>query len=417
MFPVTLADMWIVLLLLSGCGDSPVILGEISTPTSPLPDPSVPGCGDGICVLPLDPEGRVRYHDVAIDEDGAAWISWVEAVGLDAESVWIARSASPGAPLDPPIQVPTIEPPIVGTSEKPSLAVGGGRVAFAYTGRGLLRHGDAHSVYVQLGTIDDDVPSFEPARLVEHSSEGRWVMEQARVAIADGEVWLLYKRQIYGVRDIATSARERDDFTPVEVSEALSQRHDCSPPDLQAGLDGMVFASLRSNLSGWLETVVLSTELSGDGSYGPPIQVSDDRWRYSDAVCPDDGPRLAQLADGTLATLWVAPSGDTWRGFLSTSSDGGASWSLPALDHEEIGLGERWPTITALEGGRLLTTVELLEGGTRRFTRDSLADPPRADWLQAPDGGDLSGVEIATRGTRTVALGQGDAGQLWLIDL
>lgn len=359
----------------------------------------------------------MRYHDVAIDEDGVAWVSWVEAEGLEAQSLWIARSVAPGAPLEGAVQVPTIEPPIVGTSEKPSLAVGSGRVAFAYTGRGLLRHGDAHSIYVQLGSIEGGVPTFEPARTVEHSTDGRWVMEQAQAVLVEGEVWLLYKRQIYGVRDVATTARERDDFAPVEVSEALSQRHDCSPPDLHVGIDNAVFASLRSNLSGWLETVVLTADPTGDGIYGPPIQVSDDHWRYSDAVCPDDGPRLTQLADGTLAALWVAPAGDTWRSFRSTSIDGGASWSEPAFDHEEIGLGERWPTITALEDGRLITTVELLEGGTRRFVRASVDAAPQADELLAPDGTELQRVEIATRGDRTVALGQGEHGQLWLIEL
>jgi hypothetical protein len=368
-----------------------------------------------------DPPGasvRIGWPQVAVAPDGAAWVSWVEIDGPIVTGLFVARSPAPGAPLEPAFEVPVAEPPFVGSTEKPSLAVTDGRIAFAYTGFGPLRHGDAHGAYVQMGTISSDGQvAFEPAILVDSFPEANFVLEHARVAFdAEGELWALWKRQVYGLSDLSVWARESEGFAAVEVSEALSTTHDCSPPHFTFGPSGRARLAVRSNLAGFLETVLVSSD---SGASAPEVvQVSDDTWPYSTQICPDHGPRVAEGPDGLVVAAWVAPLGDETVALKSAwSYDGGETFTAPALDHEPLGIAEAWVSLAATADGRTWMGVQTTSRETSLLVRTEPAGIPTIELLQTPDGETkLTSSEAASLGDRTVFVAEAEAGGLYLFE-
>lgn len=395
-------------LWLWGCSPLPVELPERSD--SGGPDA---GCGAGVCIAP-PPGSSVAHHRVVVDEAGVAWVSWVETEDLRPAAIRLAASPAPGEPLGDLIEVPAAEPPVVGGSEKPSLDVFQGRLAIGHTGTGRLRHGDAVAVHVIHGTVAGTQVEFADPVLIDITNVDGWVAEHAMVALGSDDAWLLYKRQVYGSRDVPTFARDATAYEPELVSDALSRSHECSPPHLVRGHDGAMLLALRSNLSGTLHTVVLTQQGNG---FSAPVQVSQGGWTYSPLVCPPDGPRLATSSDGSIVATWVAPHDSTLRSRLTWSTDGGATWHEPELDHAEVGLSEMWPTVTTTQEDHIVTSIEVPGGDTWVFTREELGQAPTGAPLRTPDGGQLSQVEIASRGGRTVALGAGPEGRLWLLEL
>jgi hypothetical protein len=377
------------------------------------PDP----CELSTCVS--DPPGagaRIGWADVAVGDDGVAWVSWAETDGPIVSGFFVARSDAPGAPLGEPIRIPVAEPPFVGTTEKPALAVTEGRIAVAYTGFGPQRHGDAHGAYVQLGTVtgDGDV-TFEPAVLFDSLGDPNQVLEHARVAFdLAGEAWVLWKRQVYGVSDLSLWARESEAWAPIEVSSALSTSHDCSPPDFQFGPSARALLAVRNNVGGFLETLFVAGE---EGVASEVQQVSDDTWRYNAGICPEHGPRVAEGDDGLVVAAWIAPVEDATVALRSTfSTDGGLTFAPPALDHESFGAAESWVALAVAAGGRTLTVVETTDGQSRLLDRASPDAAPVITVLETPDGHtDLESAEIASGGGRTVIVAQSESG-LYLFD-
>jgi len=396
--------MRLALLLVAACSGPVSIDGSTVDPTDP--------CELSTCVS--DPEGdsvRIGWAEVAIGDDGVAWVSWAEIDGPLVTGLFVARSAAPGAPLGAPIRVPVAEPPFVGTTEKPALAVSDGRIAVAYTGFGPLRHGDAHAAYVQLGTVTDDGQvSFEPAVLFDTLSGTNHVLEHARVAFApDGEAWVLWKRQVYGVSDLSLWARESEAWAPIEVSSSLSIEHDCSPPDFKFGPSGRALLAVRNNVAGFLETVFVA---GVEGVASEVLQVSDDEWPYDAAICPEHGPRVAEGEDGLVVAAWIAPVLDSSVELRSTwSTDGGATFSPPALDHDSFGAPENWVALAVTEDGRTLTVVQTTDGQSRLLERASPDATPEVTLLETPDADtDLESAEAATGGGRTVIVAEAESG-------
>src|SRR5688572_22730772 len=92
----------------AACGGPVAIDGSTDEPVDP--------CELSTCVS--DPPGdtnRIGWAEVAVDDDGVAWVSWVEMEGPLVTGMFVARSAAPGAPLEEAIRVPVAEPPFVGT--------------------------------------------------------------------------------------------------------------------------------------------------------------------------------------------------------------------------------------------------------------------------------------------------------------
>ena len=322
----------------------------------------------------VDPEGdeaRIGWVNVAVDPDGGAWVLWVRTDGAFVTGMFVARSPGPGEPLERRSRCRSPSRRRSGAPRSrgwPSTAIGspsrtpapgssgtatprppGSRWAPATRGRG------AFDPAIQVDSLVDGAPftDADPRTLV---------VEQARVAFApDGELWALWKRQILrrvGLGDDCPRVRR------VHADRARSHvvhRHDCSPPDFRFGSSGEPLVGLRSNLDGWLQTMAVVI----DGGVVRSRQVSDDEWRYNTEICPEDGPRLVELADGTLFAAWMAPSGIAWQLFSAWSTDGGASFTAPSEDHGGVELGERWVAVTATDEGPFFTAVESLDRRTR----------------------------------------------------
>lgn len=386
------------------CSGPVAIEGSPDDPTDP--------CELSTCVSdPPGDDARIGWAEVAVGDDGVAWVSWAEVDGPVVSGLFVARSVGPGAPLGDPILVPVAEPPFVGSTEKPSLAVTDGRIAVAYTGFGPQRHGDAHGAYVQLGTVTElGEVTFEPAVLFASLTEANHVLEHARVAFApDGEAWVLWKRQVYGVSDQSLWARESEGWAPIEVSSGLSTDHDCSPPDFLYGASGRALLTVRNNVGGFLETMFLSGE---EGVASEVVQVSDDTWPYNAGICPEHGPRVAEGPDGLVVAAWISPVGDDTVAVSSAwSTDGGATFGPPAVDHASFGAAENWVALTATADGRTLTVVETTDGQSRLLERASVDAGPEITVLETPDGETaLESAEAATAGDRTVIVAQGEGG-------
>jgi hypothetical protein len=272
---------------------------------------------------------------------------------------------------------------------------------------------------VQVGTITPEGgATFEPAILVVAVGELDHVLEHAKVAFdADGEAWVMWKRQLYGVSDISMWGRESEGFAPVELSQGLSTVHDCSPPHFTFGPSGRARIAVRNNVDGLLQTVLVS----GDpAELAPPevLQVSDDHWQYSAQVCPEHGPRVAEGPDGLVLSAWIAPVGQSTVAVKTAwSDDGGETFTAPALDHEALGIADAWVSLAASADGRTFVGTQTAERETWLLTRTTFQGEPTVELLETPDGEtELTSSEASSVGDRTVFLAQAGSGGLYLFD-
>lgn len=388
--------------------------GSVALP--PREDPRHPCLSLGVC-LPGSQDGSVRngWATALVDEAGRASILYAQVQGAAVTGLSIARSEAPHEALGEPIAIPVPVEPNVGSTEKPQIAAWGDEIAVAFTGMGIARHGDARALWLMRGVdLGEEIDWREP-EVIDEVTGPDLVLEHARASFApDGELWLMWKRQRYGELDVAFWARESEGFVPTRVSEELSTEHDCSPPDFHISQSGRLLLALRSNVSGWLDTFAVTSDLY---EVSPALaKVSDDEWRYRADICPEDGPRIAELSDGTLYTAWLSPSEFSWSLQRSWSRDGGQTFTAPVFEEQIHPLGDRWVAMVAA-GSSLVTAVEGIDGHTRLLWRTDPEDPPIAEEILGGDGSPLSSVELAGDAHRAVAVGSGADDTLWLLDL
>jgi hypothetical protein len=127
--------------------------------------------------------------------------------------------------------------------------------------------------------------------------------------------------------------------------------------------------------------------------------------------CPMQGPRLAELADGTLLAVWSRRGASAGAVTVSTSEDGGLSWSggtaVTGFDADE-------PTIAVGASGRVFVTGVTGNGSSSMiFSDDGGATWSAPEGLEAPDG--ALAVPQAEGGGGVAALASvSAAGSLWV---
>lgn len=372
-------------------------------------------CDDRLCI-DADVGEDVGWQRLAGSDVGSLWMSWVHVDATGARKLWVGQMDAASGSWRGQWPVPTAAAPTVGSSEKPAFAVHNGRVLLAYTGAGLLRHGDATAAYVQMATIDDSGLRADPPILVDDTSGGAYVLEHIQATFtSSGEPWVVWKTERFGEEDQWFSAIVRDTIHPVEIAVLPSNAHECSPPGFGVTASGVAHLALRSQVDGFRETFVVS---GSDGAFEQAHRVSDDQWPYSPLFCPTDGPRLGAHDDDRALVGWVAPDANErptvrWSpGHLEE-----AGWATPSPMPMPEGLGERWPTVVPTSDGGWWTSVERLEQRTDWQTRDSAGNVLSSGNVLSPDGEPLLAIEPLAVGDRVFVAGQTTAGRLWFVEM
>ena len=130
------------------------------------------------------------------------------------------------------------------------------------------------------------------------------------------------------------------------------------------------------------------------------------------STCPMQGPRLAETTPGNLFAVWsVRGTSNTGSVFLSTSTDGGASWSGGAslagfvADEPTIAVGASGHLyVTGVNGSAKSAMIASTDGGT------TWSAPIK---LTAPDG-DLGTPQAKGSGGRAALAAVSKAGTVWL---
>jgi hypothetical protein len=118
-----------------------------------------------------------------------------------------------------------------------------------------------------------------------------------------------------------------------------------------------LFASDGGILLSWVELGGDARRLrvarrEGEGWSEPRTVVEDASMRSE----PAGAPRIAALADGTLAAAWTVETGrGSWDVYVSVSTDAGEEWTEPRALHEQAGRGEHgFLSLVALDDERFL---------------------------------------------------------------
>lgn len=297
----------------------------------------------GTTALPLpDDLDRAYAPDVAFDEDGTLYVSYVHLVGQGnvPETLWLARSDDGGRTLSAPTDVAH---DLVFQS----------RLAVGPEGTVHLTYADADEV----GLLS--MPGGAPIKAVRSEDGGQTFSEPVRVSDPD--------RQRVGA-----AAPEIDPATGELVVVYTDFKDDIR--DFQ-------------NLEGpaWDEPfeLVFTRAVDGGERFTDGV-VIDDELMARERFLPflPEFPGLAAAEDGTLYTAWSDARLGGADVFLSRSADGGQTWTEPTRvndNPEDDGTWQYLPDVSVSPAGR----VDLVFHDRRRDPENVMTD---AFVATSPDG-------------------------------
>jgi hypothetical protein len=153
----------------------------------------------------------------------------------------------------------------------------------------------------------------------------------------------------------------------------------CCKTAIATGEGGRLFVAWRHVYPGNMRDIAVSSSSDGGASFSPPARVSQDQWQIDG--CPDDGPALALGSDGVLHLAWptvVAQPAPHKAVFYATSRDGHAFSSRVRVSPE--GRNVAHPQIAiGIEGRVAAFWDEIVEGERRvffsRLERERFSEP------------------------------------------
>lgn len=292
---------------------------QSGSPTTGTPGGTPGGTGGGTTTVPI-PEGWVRVDteggaraasvDASIGDDGTLWVSWMD----DTDRVLVGRSRDGGNTWDPPVVVTTGgEAPLLTMGRQPYVHAGPDAVWVTYT--------TATSPDVKLFRSDLDPVAFVEVPIDVGAVE---FVDYAKVATtASGEAWVTWLA--YAGADIwPVLARENAGFASSEAGNFPDLPCECCRNDLVATQAGSTILVFRGN-NGMDRDMWSLRAAPGVNDFGSNVQVSHTNWMA--AICPMQGPRMAQLGDGTLLATWADPTAGPWQVWTARSVDDGQTWS------------------------------------------------------------------------------------------
>jgi len=295
--------------------------------------------------VPIADEVEAAAIDLAIDDAGRAWVSWVSD-----DRIFVAHSD--GGPFTEGISVVgSGYRPSVGTARRPHLAVDDERIAITFT------DGVTPEAEVWLFTGDKISLDFEGRLLGETGVND--TLDQPTVAFDDGEIWVAWKfgkDHEYGI----ALGTETDDYAPTVVSGFPGQPCECCPHELTI-VEGQPILVQRGNELDLREIYLGFLDEEGVADVH---RVSKNDWIL--AGCPYDGPETTRMADGRVLATWVdATLGDA-RAWVSRSDDGGSSWDDATQVLPDSDRSQAYPRLTS-NGEDIWLSVEEIWSTTHLF--------------------------------------------------
>jgi hypothetical protein len=196
-------------------------------------------------------------------------------------------------------------------------------------------------------------------------------------------------------------SRETQGFASEEASGgAPGVPCECCPLDLVRTNGGDVMAAFRNNDGNTREMWL--AQAPGGGAFADWVALSSSEGIVP--TCPMQGPRLAETGAGHLAVWSVRGSQDTGAVFVSSSDDGGASWSGGesvggfVADEPTIAVGASGTVfVTGVTGNKQSAIVSSDDGGGSWSQPEALVTPDGAIAVpQAENGGGIAALAGVT---------------------
>ena len=152
---------------------------------------------------------------------------------------------------------------------------------------------------------------------------------------------------------------------------------------------------------------------------GSPASASDFTWSaavhqdwWDMNVCPQQGPRLGELSDGTLLYAGSDMQTGTQEAYLATSTDGGATWSAKVPMTSNVA-DPRSPQIAVDAEDRIWSIITNVQESILVMSEDGGQSWLEPMTLQSPDGA-LAGSVVRSVGGQTLVAGITQNGSVYV---
>jgi len=347
--------------------------------------------------------------DMAIGPDGAVYVLWLDN---DTNDIMVARSTDNGQSFEPAAVVDdeTIDPLILWNNQ-PYVIADDTRVVVVYPE--TPPEGARPKSYIAQAQVGAATLSFAERVQVGATSDPKKGFGYARAAYGlTGEVWIGFDAEIkYSQTNWGHEmgfARESDGYLYHAVSIG-DDPCDCCRSDLFISSTGDRFMGYRAKTSqGRQMQVVGSPAAASDFTWS--AAVHQDWWDMN--VCPQQGPRLDELSDGTLLFAGSDMQTGTQEAYLATSTDGGTTWSAKVPMTSGVA-DPRSPQIAVDEEDRIWATITNVQESILVISEDGGQTWLEPMTLASPDGA-LAGSVVRSVGGQTLVAGVTPSGAVYV---
>lgn len=287
--------------------------------------------------------------DIAIADDGAIYLSWVHG-----HQVLLAVSTDRGQSFSEPV-VAVPDGAWSSAQTHPNLAVSGDRIALAAPSTSVMR------LYLSAR----DPLAFGDPVLIGHDADLKYETIFLTVhAAPDDSFWAGFHAFPSGSGwsgGWKGVAREDNGWALEEASTgAPGEPCECCPQDLAFAPDGSALLAFRNNIDNVRDSWIARSDSSG--AFGSWSELGAEGWTIN--YCPVQGPRLATDDDAVLV-VWPEASTGPWRSHTRRSDDGGVTWGAVADIPTQDDANQRSPTLVLSGDNAWLGTVSGYETGAQ----------------------------------------------------
>ena len=310
---------------------------------------------------------------VASLPNGAPLLAWFAREG-DRNALWVLGPGDAGAR---PVRVdpPGIE--VDSNHQPPALAVGpGSEVLVSWSSAKAKPEGTLFASDLRLSRSTDGGRSFGPPLRVNDDRPISHSFEGLAVA-GDGSALLAWIDSRDGQEKAGTYlARVAADGARVEATERLGEDTCvCCRVDL-ASSGGRVAALWRKDFPGDVRDMVLALSSDGGRTFSAPALVHDDRWVMPG--CPHRGGSAAIDARGRVFLLWYTEGRDGRPALLFASSPDGRTFAPPLRIDASDGSIPDHARLGVGSDGRLVAVWEEATAVRRRIVARASSDGGRS---------------------------------------